>query len=99
MISGEVGREMYIVDCGKLQVLSEEAGGEASVLATLTSGAYFGEISLLNVTADTGNRRTASVISVGYTQLLCLSKSDISEVANHVVQITPMPFRYWKIIH
>ena len=78
--TGEVGREMYIVDSGKLHVLSEDGtGGETSVLATLMSGAYFGEISLLNMDAA-GNRRTASVISVGYTQLLCLSKKNISEV-------------------
>ena len=80
---------MYIVDSGKLHVLNEE-GGDTSVLATLTSGAYFGEISLLNMTEAAvdenvevfgpTNRRTASVISVGYTHLLRLSKEDINEV-------------------
>jgi CRP-like cAMP-binding protein len=59
--------------------------GDISVLATLTSGAYFGEIALLNMCGDstsatTMNRRTASVISVGYTHLLCLSKRHINEV-------------------
>lgn len=69
-------KEMYIVNGGKLRVLNDELG---TVLATLTAGAYFGEISLLNVGAE-GNRRTASVLSVGYSELLCLSKKDIWEV-------------------
>uniref|UniRef100_A0A914WPI2 Cyclic nucleotide-binding domain-containing protein n=1 Tax=Plectus sambesii TaxID=2011161 RepID=A0A914WPI2_9BILA len=73
---GEVGKEMYIVNGGKLRVINDELG---TVLATLTAGAYFGEISLLNVGTE-GNRRTASVLSVGYSELLCLSKKDIWEV-------------------
>lgn len=44
------------------------------VLATLRAGSYFGEISILNM-GTAGNRRTASVKSVGYSDLFCLSKT------------------------
>ncbi len=67
---------MYIVNRGKLFVMSEDG---ITVLATLKAGCYFGEISLLNL-GNEGNRRTASVISVGYSNLFCLSKKDIWEV-------------------
>jgi len=67
---------MYIVSHGRLQVVSDN---NKSVLATLRPGSYFGEISVLNM-GNTGNRRTASVRSVGYSDLFCLSKNDLWEV-------------------
>ena len=66
---------MYIINRGKLYVLSEDGG---TVVTTLCAGSYFGEIALLDVAE--GNRRTASVLAVGYSELLCLSKKDIWEV-------------------
>jgi len=67
---------MYIVSRGCLQVVSDN---NKLVLATLRPGSYFGEISILNM-GNTGNRRTASVRSVGYSDLFCLSKNDLWEV-------------------
>ncbi|VVC87912.1 unnamed protein product [Leptidea sinapis] len=73
---GEVGKEMYIVNRGKLQVMGENG---KTVLATLKAGSYFGEISILNM-GTAGNRRTASVRSVGYSDLFVLSKNDMWDV-------------------
>ncbi|XP_044728867.1 uncharacterized protein LOC123292320 isoform X2 [Chrysoperla carnea] len=77
---GEVGKEMYIVNRGRLQVVADNG---KTVLATLKAGSYFGEISILNMgTAGKhlGNRRTASVRSVGYSDLFVLSKKDMWDV-------------------
>ncbi|KAJ0181241.1 hypothetical protein K1T71_003326 [Dendrolimus kikuchii] len=101
---GEVGKEMYIVNRGKLQVVGDNG---KTVLATLKAGSYFGEISILNMGTAvyfTGvmiilliltnfnillfdylklclcNRRTASVRSVGYSDLFVLSKKDMWDV-------------------
>jgi len=67
---------MYIVNRGRLQVVADNG---RSVLATLRPGSYFGEISILNM-GNAGNKRTASVRSVGYSDLFCLSKQDLWEV-------------------
>ena len=67
---------MYIVNRGRLHVVADNG---KTVLATLKPGSYFGEISILNM-GTSGNRRTASVRSVGYSDLFRLSKQDLWDV-------------------
>ncbi len=67
---------MFFVSQGRLEVLGPD---ESTVLATLGPGSYFGEISILNL-GSIGNRRTASVRSIGYSDLFCLSKEDLWDV-------------------
>ena len=67
---------MYIVSRGKLQVVADNG---KTILATLRPGSYFGEISILNM-GNAGNRRTASVRSMGFSDLFCLNKKDLWDV-------------------
>lgn len=74
---GDIGREMYIVKDGKLAVVADDGVTQFVVLG---SGTYFGEISILNIKGSkAGNRRTANIRSIGYSELFCLSKDDLME--------------------
>ena len=75
---GDVGKEMYIVKRGRLNVVADDGVTE---FATLVDGAVFGELSVLNIQGNkTGNRRTANVRSVGYSDLFVLLKNDLWDV-------------------
>ncbi|KHJ92082.1 cyclic nucleotide-binding domain protein [Oesophagostomum dentatum] len=74
---GDVGTEMYIVKEGAVEVVSEDG---TKVFVRLGEGTVFGELSILNIPGNkNGNRRTANVRSVGYSDLYVLSKDDLWE--------------------
>ncbi|KAL8181949.1 UNVERIFIED_CONTAM: Cyclic nucleotide-gated cation channel beta-3 [Gekko kuhli] len=79
LFKGEIGREMYIIKQGEVQVLGGPDG--TKVLVTLRAGAVFGEISLL--AAGGGNRRTANVVAHGFANLFTLDKKDLSDIMVH----------------
>ena len=68
---GEVGREMYLLRRGQLDVI---AHGQR--VASLTSGGFVGEVCLL----WEGTKRTASVQAVTFCDVLALKKEDFDAV-------------------
>ncbi|XP_034034602.1 cyclic nucleotide gated channel subunit alpha 2b [Thalassophryne amazonica] len=74
---GDIGKEMYIIKEGKLAVVADDG---VTQYALLTAGSCFGEISILNIKGSKmGNRRTANIRSIGYSDLFCLSKDNLME--------------------
>ncbi|XP_050796038.1 cyclic nucleotide-gated cation channel alpha-4 [Gopherus flavomarginatus] len=75
---GDIGREMYFIREGQLAVVGDDG---RTRFAMLGEGLYFGEISIINIKGNkSGNRRTANIRSIGYSDLFCLSKEDLQEV-------------------
>lgn len=74
---GDIGKEMYIIKAGQLAVVADDG---VTQFVVLSDGAYFGEISILGIKGSkAGNRRTANIRSVGYSDLFALSKEDLME--------------------
>jgi cyclic nucleotide gated channel alpha 3 len=66
---------MYFIKTGKLQVVSPDG---SQVFATMSAGAAFGEISILDIPGNkNGNKRTANIRSLGFSDVYQLSKTDL----------------------
>jgi glucose-6-phosphate 1-dehydrogenase len=68
---GEIGRELYLISRGEVEVLD----GSDHVVATIGEGNFFGEISLL-----TAAPRSASVRAKSYCDFFVLDKSEFARV-------------------
>jgi glucose-6-phosphate 1-dehydrogenase len=68
---GEIGRELYLISSGNAEVI--DASG--SIIATLSEGDFFGEISLL-----TSAPRNATVRAQSYCDFFVLEKADFVRV-------------------
>ena len=71
---GDSGDSFYIIDQGSVSVFYEDKGNRKQ-LCVLNSGDYFGEMGILNQ-----DKRSASVISLEDTTLLCLDKDRFIEI-------------------
>lgn len=69
---GEVGREMFFISRGEVEVVSEDG---TVVYARLRAGQFFGEIALV-----TSGKRTATVRAAMFCDLFVLLKEDFDDV-------------------
>uniref|UniRef100_A0A8C4N6U2 Cyclic nucleotide-binding domain-containing protein n=1 Tax=Eptatretus burgeri TaxID=7764 RepID=A0A8C4N6U2_EPTBU len=78
--TSNAGQHRHRCSCfleGRLAVVADDGVTQFVVLG---DGNYFGEISILNIKGSkSGNRRTANIRSIGYSDLYCLSKDDLME--------------------
>lgn len=87
---GDVGTELWIVRRGAVRIfVSGAENREEAVLAVLTDGEFFGELSLLD-----GGTRSASAVAEVETILLCLEQDVFYEALQndcqairHVIQV------------
>ena len=72
---GETGTDLYMIKTGKVAV---EVNG-VGMVATMASGAYFGDIALIQASTGDSNVgvRTASIRAITYCELFVLTKDDV----------------------
>eukprot|EP00817_Percolomonadidae_sp_ATCC50343_P007980 CAMPEP_0117433750 /NCGR_PEP_ID=MMETSP0758-20121206/13043_1 /TAXON_ID=63605 /ORGANISM="Percolomonas cosmopolitus, Strain AE-1 (ATCC 50343)" /LENGTH=408 /DNA_ID=CAMNT_0005224589 /DNA_START=247 /DNA_END=1470 /DNA_ORIENTATION=- len=70
---GEIGKEMYFIKSGTVEVVDET--GEI-VYATLTEGQFFGAVAL----TSKDSRRTASIRGATRCELFCLTQDDFDHI-------------------
>ncbi|RMG61283.1 MAG: response regulator [Calditrichaeota bacterium] len=81
---GDPGDKMYIIINGSVDVIVEAPEtGHKKVIATLKSGDYFGEMSLL-----TGEPRSATVVTREPSEMFILSKEDFDVIVERFPSIS-----------
>jgi small-conductance mechanosensitive channel/CRP-like cAMP-binding protein len=72
---GDEGDSMYVLITGTADVHIESESGVSEYVATLESGQFFGEMSLL-----TGEQRTANVIAMTASECLVVDKASLTQL-------------------
>lgn len=69
------GEGLYIILKGIVDILTETTNGEENIVASLTEGDFFGELSLLD-----REPRSASAISRDHSELLGFFRPDLTDI-------------------
>ena len=85
--AGQVGRHVYVIKSGRVEVIRRKKGGGAETMTSLGPGAHFGELALLGKTPRTATIRTLEdtvVYKMGRSQFAALytSLSGVQEQFN-----------------
>ncbi|MBI2362553.1 MAG: cyclic nucleotide-binding domain-containing protein [Elusimicrobia bacterium] len=77
-LEGDIGRALFIVESGKIELSKHGADGKTQRLAELGTGALFGEMALLEQLP-----RSASATAVEPSTLMLLYRSKLDEILHY----------------
>jgi CRP/FNR family cyclic AMP-dependent transcriptional regulator len=79
---GDVGRALFILESGHVEITRATAKGDPTRVAILNPGDYFGEMSLLDE-----RPRTATAVATEPVQVHLLYKTELEKLIKHVPHI------------
>ncbi len=82
------GSTLYIIISGKVKIVLPSAEGDAVLVALLSTGDFFGELSLFD-----GEPRSATSIAAEATDILTLDQEDL---LNTFAEIRMRPRKYFR---
>jgi CRP-like cAMP-binding protein len=89
------GEVMYIIKTGEVDLSKRTLNGEDKTFVTLTAGAFFGEMSLLDESP-----RSASATVRGGGELIVLSKKSVRDlIANHPSVAAKVLYNILKVVN
>ncbi len=79
---GDIGRALYILESGRVELSRKSPTGDLLVLAVLEPGDYFGEMSLLDECA-----RSATAAAMEPVKVHLLYKTELEKLIKHVPHV------------
>ena len=79
---GDIGDALFFIESGEVELTAENASGVVEELARVSSGGFFGDLSML-----TGQSRTEDATAIRNTNLWILYKSDLDALSAQYPEI------------
>ncbi len=88
---GEEGRSMFLIEDGTVEVTTTDSSGSTIALASLGTGDFFGEVSVL-----TGRPRTATVIATTTVTVIEVGKEDLDQITASHPEVRLMVQKFYE---
>ncbi|HVN32798.1 MAG TPA: cyclic nucleotide-binding domain-containing protein [Thermoanaerobaculaceae bacterium] len=88
---GQPGTSFFLIEDGVVEVRTKDPSGKPLVLAQLTAGEFFGEVSVL-----TGKPRTATIAARTPVTVIEISKKDLDRIAQQFPEVRTVLQRFYE---
>ena len=88
---GDPGTSLFLLEEGEVEVRTTDPSGRRLVLARLSAGEFFGEVSVL-----TGKPRTATIVATNPVTVIEIYREDLEEIAGQYPEVRAVLQRFYE---
>jgi len=88
---GDPGTSFFLIEDGEVEVHTQDPSGKPVVLAQLSAGEFFGEVSVL-----TGKPRTATIVARTPVTVIEIAKKDLDRIAQRFPEVRTVLQRFYE---